>query len=72
MLPCSHEEADSRMCLLVKDALEKGARKKFVRTVDTDVVVMFTEIFLFCKCIPRRASLGQFWDWQIFQILLYQ
>ena len=27
MLPCSHKEADSRMCLRVKDAMEEGARK---------------------------------------------
>ena len=60
MLPCSHEEADSRMCLHVKDALEKGARKKFVRTVDTDVIVILTDTFLSCKCISIPASLGQF------------
>ena len=72
MIPCSHEEADFRMCLHVNDTLEKGARKKFVQTVDTDVVVILTDIFLSCKCISRPSSLGQFWDWQVLQILLYQ
>ena len=33
MLSCDHEEADSRMCIHVKDALNKGAHKIFIRTV---------------------------------------
>ena len=72
MIPCSHEEADSRMCLNVKDTLEKGAHKKFVQTVDTDIIVILTDTFLSCKCISRPSSLGQFWDWQVLQILLHQ
>ena len=55
-MPCSHEEVDSRMCLHVKDDLENGARKKFVQTVDTDIVVILTDIFLSCKCIPSQTS----------------
>ena len=72
MLLCSHEEADSRMCLHVKDALEKGALKIFVRAVDSEVVVILTDIYLSCKCIFRPASLGRFFDWKILQILLYK
>ncbi len=45
MLPCNHEETDSRMSLHIKDTLEKGARKILVRTVDTDVVVILAGIF---------------------------
>ena len=33
MHPCDHEEADTRMCLHIKDALEKGAKTILVRTV---------------------------------------
>ena len=36
---CHQEEADTRICVQVLDALEKGARNILVTTVDTDVVV---------------------------------
>ena len=39
-MPCSHEEADSRLFLHVADAVKNGYRKLLVRTVDTDVVVV--------------------------------
>ena len=42
---CNHEEADTRMLVHVKDALEKGARSVLVRTVDTDVVVLLIAEF---------------------------
>lgn len=45
MQPCDHEEADSRMCIHAKDALQKGARRILIRIVDTDVVVIFTSVF---------------------------
>ena len=45
MPPCYQEEADSRICVHLKDCLEKGARKKYVRTVDTDVIVILSGIF---------------------------
>lgn len=45
MPPCDHEEADTRICVHLKDAMEKGARKVFVRTVDTDVIVIIAGIF---------------------------
>ena len=38
--PCTHEEADTRMMLHLKDAVTKGHSKVAVRTVDTDVVVL--------------------------------
>ncbi len=46
MSPTDHEEADSRTCLHVADALQKGARSVMVSTVDTDVVVILAGIFL--------------------------
>ena len=45
MHPSDHEEADTRICVHRKDAMEKGARKVFVRTVDTDVIVIIAGIF---------------------------
>ena len=46
MLSCDHEEVDSRMCIHVKDALNKGAHKIYIRTVDTDVIVILVSVFL--------------------------
>jgi len=40
LLPCSHEEADSRMLLHVSHAAEHGHHHILIRTVDTDVVVL--------------------------------
>lgn len=38
--PCSHEEADTRMFVHVKDAMNCGFKSVMIRTVDTDVVVL--------------------------------
>ncbi len=35
-----HEEADTRIVLHVSDALQSGARKIVIRSVDTDVIVI--------------------------------
>ena len=40
LVPCSHEEADTRLFLHVADSIKKGYRKLLVRTVDTDVVMV--------------------------------
>ena len=45
MPPCDHEEADTRICVHLKNAMEKGARKVFLRTVETDVIVVIAGIF---------------------------
>ena len=45
MTSCNHEEVDSRMCVHLKDAVEKGARKVCIRTVDTHVIIICWEIF---------------------------
>ncbi len=39
-VPMSSCDHDTRMCIHIKDCLEKGARVIFVRTVDTDVIVI--------------------------------
>ena len=38
--PCSHEEADTRMLLHVKYAMNCGFKSVMIRTVDTYVVVL--------------------------------
>ena len=38
--PCSHEEADTRMPLHVKDPMNCGLKTVTIRTVGTDVVVL--------------------------------
>jgi len=45
MLNSDHEEADTRMCLHTKDALCKGASSIYIKTVDTDVVIILTGIY---------------------------
>ena len=40
LAPCTHEEADTRLLLHVKDAVNQGFTKVSIRTVDTDVVVL--------------------------------
>ena len=40
MIPCDHEEADTRLLVHVIDSLNAGCSTCLVRTVDTDVVVI--------------------------------
>jgi len=42
---CHQGEVDTRMCIHIIDALEKGARNILVNTVDTDVVVLLASIY---------------------------
>jgi len=51
MPPCDHEEADTRICVHLQGALEKGARKVLVRTVDTDVIIVLAG---FCFLNSRK------------------
>lgn len=41
MAECDHEEADTRLLIHLQDALENGSTTCQVRTVDTDVIVIF-------------------------------
>ena len=49
--PCSHEEADTRLLLHAKDAVQHGCERIMIRTVDTDVVVLAVALYL-----PIHAS----------------
>ena len=39
-MPCTHEDADTRLLLHVADAVNRGSRKVCVCTVNTDVMVL--------------------------------
>ena len=45
MPECDHEEADTRICVHVKHALENGCQKCLIRTVDTDVIIILIGVF---------------------------
>ena len=38
--PCAHEEADTRISIYVKDAVNENLSNFLIRTADTDVVVL--------------------------------
>ena len=40
LAPCPHEEADTRLMLHLNHAAQNGHRKAYIKTVDTDVVVL--------------------------------
>ena len=40
MEPCDHEEADTRLLVHLRDALQNDCTNCLVRTVDTDVIVI--------------------------------
>ncbi|MES9882214.1 MAG: hypothetical protein ABW185_15180 [Sedimenticola sp.] len=52
--PCNHQEADTRMLLHLKHAASQGHRKAFLKTVDSDVVVLAITNF-------NRLSLDELW-----------
>jgi len=48
--PCSHEEADTCLLLHARDAVQKGYRKLWICTVDTDVVILEIAMFSQMSC----------------------
>lgn len=54
LAPCSHEEADTRMFIHVKDCTRTGHSKIVVRTGDTDVVVLAVSHY---HSFPTRTKL---------------
>ena len=54
VVPCSQEEADTRIFLHASDAVNKGYRKLSVRTVDTDIVILAISMF-------REINLEELW-----------
>jgi len=61
-----HEEADTRMCLHIKDSLEKGAR--VVSAVDTDVIIIIAATFHQLQSTYPGVDLGGVWCWQALSV----
>ena len=40
IVPCNHQEADSRIYLYLSQAAQQGHSKAFIRTVDIDVFIL--------------------------------
>ena len=55
---CNHEEADTRVMVHIRHALEQGAETVLVRTVDTDVMVI--QVGLFFDLVTIQPSCD-FW-----------
>ena len=53
----NHEEADTRICLHVQDALRKGAASVIVSTVDTYIVVILLDVFTVLTAITSSFKL---------------
>lgn len=45
LAPCTHEEADTRMFVHARDAVEKGNKSLVLKANDTDVVVIAVSVF---------------------------
>ena len=43
--PCSHEEADTCLLMHARDAVQKGCRKLWIESVDTDVLILAIAMF---------------------------
>ena len=43
--PCDHEEGDTKIFVHLKHAVIEGHKKAFIRTVDTDIVVIAISVF---------------------------
>ena len=53
IMPCNHQEADSRIFLHLSHAAQQGHSKAFIRTVDNDVVII---------AVGHFGSLGVMWS----------
>ena len=61
LFPSNHEKADMRMLLHAAHASRSGMEKVMIRTVDTDVVVMYIPRNVFLVRFIR--ALGFIWNW---------
>ena len=60
---CNHEEADTRIMVHIRHALEQGAETVLVRTVDTDVVVILVGLFFDLVTIQPPSDSGSHSVW---------
>lgn len=61
MNQCNHEEADTRIVVHMRHALERGAESVLVRTVDTDVVVILVGKLHDLLASNKRAKVCVTW-----------
>ena len=65
MATCDHEEADTRMLVHMLDAVANDAITGLVRTVDTDVIVIFVGMLNHLLLVnPACRYMGSIWDWK--------
>lgn len=57
MPSCTHEEADTRIVVHIKHAIQSGHSKVFIRTVDTDVIVILLGQFTELKKLSNQLDL---------------
>lgn len=67
---CNHEEADTRIIVHILDALKNGAKSIFVRTVDTDVIVILAGHFYQLTSSYGPGCLDWFWHGKALSLLL--
>ena len=62
MAQCDHEEADTRLLILLQDALLNGCTSCLVRTVDTDIMVIligkFHHLITLCRDVNIWVAFG--------------
>ena len=62
--PCNHLEADTKIFLHLAHAVHEGYKVAYVRTIDSDVIVLAVRFF---RNTWPRAVLGRLWFWKIMQ-----
>ena len=58
IMPCNHQEADSRTFLHLSHAAQQGHSKAFIRTVDSDVVIIAVGHFGSLGVMELRIGFG--------------
>ena len=56
--PCNHSEADSRIILHLAHGVAQGHQKAYIRTVDSDIVVIAVSVFLQLNLVELWVGLG--------------
>ena len=72
MPDCSHEEADTRIVVHVRDAIRKGMKSICIRTVDTDILIILIWKFHFlkdlCKDLELKVAFGVRKDFAVYSV----
>ncbi len=57
MVPCDHEEADTRLLIHLQDSLQNDSTNCVVHTVDTDVVAILIGKFHYLTTLCQNANI---------------